>query len=59
MEDGYDLVNLERARALVRGEALAELPPEAFELRGSRARAASPRRERGTRPSAPAGSSRS
>ena len=40
MEDGYDLVNLERARALVRGEPLAELPREAFELRGSRVRAA-------------------
>jgi deoxyribonuclease-4 len=60
MEDGYDIVNLERARALVRGEALRELPPEAFELRGSRARAASPRPQRGTRaPSAAAGSTRS
>jgi deoxyribonuclease-4 len=40
MEDGYDAINLARARALFRGESLAELPPEAFELKGSRARAA-------------------
>lgn len=42
MEDGYDAINLERARALVRHEPLAELPPEAFTLRGSRARSAAP-----------------
>lgn len=59
MEDGYDLVNLERARALIHGEALAELPPEAFELRGSRARAASPRPRAPRAPTTPAGSARS
>lgn len=30
MDDGYDLVNLERARALIAGEDLPTLPPEAF-----------------------------
>jgi deoxyribonuclease IV len=30
MDDGYDLINLDRARALVAGEPLATLPPEAF-----------------------------
>ena len=39
MEDGYDRVNLERVRALLRGEQLAELPPEAFHLHARRARA--------------------
>lgn len=33
MDEGYDLVNLERARALIAGESLAPLPPEAFELK--------------------------
>jgi deoxyribonuclease-4 len=47
MEDGYDAVNVERVRALLRGEALAELPPEAFQLKGSRTRAATPRAGRG------------
>jgi deoxyribonuclease-4 len=42
MEVGYDAVNLARARALVRGESLADLPPEAFELLGGRTRAAAP-----------------
>jgi deoxyribonuclease-4 len=42
MDEGYDALNLARARALVRGEPLAELPPAAFELRGSRSRAAAP-----------------
>ena len=36
MDEGYDAVNVERARALLRGEPLADLPPEAFRLRGSR-----------------------
>ncbi|HET9852719.1 MAG TPA: deoxyribonuclease IV [Candidatus Limnocylindrales bacterium] len=30
MDDGYDLINLERARALIAGEDLPALPPEAF-----------------------------
>ena len=42
MEEGYDAVNVERARALVRGETLLELPPEAFQLRGSRAESGAP-----------------
>jgi deoxyribonuclease-4 len=43
MEEGYDAINVARAVALARGESLAELPPEAFQLRGSRTRAATPR----------------
>jgi deoxyribonuclease IV len=39
MDEGYDLVNMDRVRALVAGEPLALLPPEAFTLRGSRAAA--------------------
>jgi deoxyribonuclease-4 len=39
MDEGYDLVNMDRVRALVAGEPLASLPPEAFRLRGSRAAA--------------------
>ncbi|MDQ3126931.1 MAG: deoxyribonuclease IV [Chloroflexota bacterium] len=42
MDVGYDAINLARAVALASGEALDVLPPEAFTLRGSRARAASP-----------------
>jgi len=41
MDEGYDAINLARARALLAGEALEPLPPEAFALRRSRA-AASP-----------------
>ena len=33
MDEGYDLVNLDRARALIAGETLAPLPPEAFEVK--------------------------
>jgi deoxyribonuclease-4 len=40
MDDGYDVVNLERARAIVRGEPLEPLPPEAFDLRRDRAKVA-------------------
>ena len=41
MDQGYDAVNLARARALAAGEPLEPLPPEAFELVGSaRARTA-------------------
>ena len=42
MEDGYDAVNIGRARSLVHGEPLDELPPEALNLPGSRTRAATP-----------------
>ena len=42
MDVGYDAINLTRARALIAGEALETLPPGAFTLRGSRARAATP-----------------
>jgi deoxyribonuclease-4 len=37
MEEGYDAVNLDRARRLAAGLPLAPLPPEALEMRGSRA----------------------
>jgi deoxyribonuclease-4 len=41
MDEGYDAVNLARARALAAGRTLDPLPPEAFELGGSsRARTA-------------------
>ena len=30
MDDGYDRINLQRARALIAGATLSELPPEAF-----------------------------
>jgi deoxyribonuclease-4 len=43
MEEGYDAINVARATALARGEPLEPLPPEAFQLRGSRSRAALPR----------------
>jgi len=38
MDEGYDAVNAERARDLAEGRPLAELPPEALNLPGSRAR---------------------
>lgn len=38
MDDGYDAVNMDRARALAEGRPLVPLPPEAMNLRGSRAR---------------------
>jgi deoxyribonuclease-4 len=45
MDEGYDAVNLSRARTLLAGEPLAPLPPEAFDLpprhRGRRSAAAS------------------
>ena len=40
MDEGYDATNMARAAALLRGEPLDDLPPEAFGLRGSRARTA-------------------
>jgi deoxyribonuclease-4 len=42
MDVGYDKVNLDRARQLVEGETPGALPPEAFEVRGSRTRTAPP-----------------
>jgi deoxyribonuclease IV len=39
MDEGYDAVNIERARRLIAGEPLEPLPPEAMNLRGSRSRA--------------------
>ncbi len=38
MDEGYDAINVARAHDLAAGRPLADLPPEAFELRGSRAR---------------------
>lgn len=38
MDEGYDLVNMDRVRSLIAGEPLPTLPAEAFKLRGSRAR---------------------
>jgi deoxyribonuclease-4 len=42
MDEGYDAVNVERARRLIAGQPLDPLPPEAMNLRGSRSRAATP-----------------
>lgn len=44
MDVGYDAINMARALALARGEPLAPLPPDAFALHGSRARAGTPAR---------------
>ena len=41
MDEGYDAINLDRCRALLAGEALAPLPPEAFTL-SRRTRASAP-----------------
>ena len=38
MDEGYDAINMDRARALMEGRPLGALPPEAMNLRGSRAR---------------------
>ena len=40
MDEGYDAVNLARARDILAGRPLATLPPEALEMRGSRSRTA-------------------
>lgn len=40
MDEGYDAVNLDRARAIARGEPLDDLPAEAFSRRSSRSRTA-------------------
>lgn len=42
MDVGYDAINVKRVHALARGESPVPLPPEAFALRGSRSRAATP-----------------
>lgn len=39
MDEGYDAVNVTRARDLAAGRPLAELPPGAMSVRGSRSRA--------------------
>jgi deoxyribonuclease IV len=38
MDQGYDAVNMGRARALAAGEPLDSLPQEAFHVHGSRSR---------------------
>ena len=38
MDEGYDAINVTRARDLIAGRPLAALPPEAMEVRGSRSR---------------------
>jgi deoxyribonuclease IV len=38
MDQGYDAINIARARALVEGRSLEELPAEALDMRGSRSR---------------------
>ena len=43
MDEGYDAVNVARARDLAAGIQLAPLPRAALEMRGSRSRAAGPR----------------
>jgi deoxyribonuclease-4 len=55
MEDGYDAINVARARSLARGEPLPTLPPEAFNLPGSRSRssAAPPHADADVDPAAP------
>jgi hypothetical protein len=40
MEDGYDAVNIARAKALAAGEPLADLPAEAFQTRSAKGRSA-------------------
>lgn len=40
MDEGYDAVNVARARDLLAGRPLADLPPEALAVRGSRSRGA-------------------
>jgi deoxyribonuclease-4 len=47
MEEGWDAVNLARARDLALGRPLAELPPAAFHTRSARGRGAPPDTEGG------------
>jgi deoxyribonuclease-4 len=43
MDEGFDATNMDRIRLLIAGRPLPKLPPEAFTLRGSRARGAHPK----------------
>ena len=40
MDEGYDAINLQRARDLASGRPLAPLPPGAMDVKGSRSRTA-------------------
>ena len=40
MDEGYDGINVDRARDLAAGRPLAALPPEAFETRSAKGRSA-------------------
>jgi deoxyribonuclease-4 len=40
MDEGYDLINMERVRMLIAGQALPALPPDAFERHSPRAQVA-------------------
>ena len=40
MDEGYDAVNIARAKDLAHGRRLAELPPAAFHTRSSKGRSA-------------------
>ncbi len=40
MDEGYDAINMERVRMILRGEPLPELPPAAARARGARSRKA-------------------
>ena len=42
MDEGYDIVNMDRARDLVAGRPLPTLPPAAFETRSAKGRSAPP-----------------
>ncbi|MFM2106116.1 MAG: putative endonuclease 4 [Chloroflexota bacterium] len=56
MDEGYDAVNVARALALAAGEPLPELPPEAANVAGSRARTGPrPPEGRGARKGVPGG----
>lgn len=48
MDTGFDAVNMERVRMLLEDEPLPDLPPEAFNLRGSRSRTAPPASDAGS-----------
>jgi deoxyribonuclease-4 len=52
MEEGWDEVNLRRARDLSEGRPLPELPAEAFETRSARGRSAPPDRDADGEPAA-------
>lgn len=47
MDEGYDAVNMARARDLLAGRALSDLPPGALTVRGSRSRSAPEETTRG------------